>query len=104
MRSAALLVSLAPAVYTTAAGAGEPPLAAAQSPSVASPPVDGGLRSELARQAAELRELKLWRDTQTPAIASSLFRFSGFFQVDWVIHNQLSQDEINGASQPLNQD
>lgn len=39
-----------------------------------------------------------------PPSADPVFRFSGFFQVDWVIHNQQSQDEINGESQPLNQD
>ncbi len=32
-------------------------------------------------------------------------RVDGFVQIDWVIHNQESQDEINGSTgQPLNQD
>jgi hypothetical protein len=32
-------------------------------------------------------------------------RVSGFLQVDWIVHNQASQDEINGSTgAPLNQD
>jgi hypothetical protein len=41
----------------------------------------------------------------TDAAPSTTTHVSGFLQVDWIVHNQASQDEINGSTgAPLNQD
>jgi hypothetical protein len=32
------------------------------------------------------------------APSATTTRVSGFLQVDWVVHNQASQDEINGST------
>lgn len=41
----------------------------------------------------------------TPAVSTTTLRASAFVQVDWIVHNQLSQDDINGSTgAPLNQD
>jgi hypothetical protein len=63
-------------------------------------PADGqaDVRAELARQAAAIDALQA-RAARPPV------RLSGFAQVDWIVHDQLSQNEINGATgQPLNDD
>lgn len=79
----------------------------------AGPSSDDQLRAEVARQGAAIEELRaaLAKATKPPdpppppAPSSSPLKLSGWAQVDWVIHNQLSQDELNGSTgQPLNQD
>ncbi len=73
---------------------------------------DEQLRAELARQGAELTELRAAiaeekKQREAAAAAEQAkpplwerlgLRFSGFTQVDWVIHNQSSQNEINGST------
>lgn len=66
------------------------------------------VRAELARQSAELErqraELAALAQPQEPPPGPSL-RFSGYAQVDLVLHNQASQNEIDYATNaPLNQD
>jgi hypothetical protein len=80
---------------------------------------DAELRAELARQGAELTELRAAiaeekKQREAAAVAEQNkpplwdrlgLHFSGFTQVDWVIHNQSSQNEINGSTGLLlNQD
>jgi hypothetical protein len=87
---------------------------------------DAELRAELARQGAAIAELKAQLDAETtrqdeedtrrkerealeankPPLLDRLgLHFSGFTQVDWVIHNQSSQNESNGSTGLLlNQD
>ena len=69
------------------------------------PVPEDALRAEVARQGAAIDALaasleKERRERENPSV-----RVSGFLQADWVIHNQESQNEINGATgQPLNLD
>ncbi len=86
MRRLAWLGALAVATFAASARAEEAP----------SP--DDALRAEVARQGAAIDKLIAERDNQT-------VRVSGFIQADWIIHNQESQNEINGSTgQPLNLD
>lgn len=86
MRRLAWLGALAVAMFAASARAEEAP----------SP--DDALRAEVARQGAAIDKLIAERDSQT-------VRVSGFIQADWIIHNQESQNEINGSTgQPLNLD
>ena len=84
---------------------------------VAAPPPDElkTLREEMARQGAALAELKASLEEEkkqreeaektAPLFDRLGLTFSGFTQVDWVIHNQSSQNEINGSTGLLlNQD
>ena len=53
-----------------------------------------------ALRAAFDKEQKDRQDRLAPQV-----KVSGFVQVDWIVHNQSSQDEINGSTgAPLNQD
>ena len=67
------------------------------------------LRAELDRQGAALsllerREAERTRDERAAKAAATL-TVSGYAQVDWVLHNQASQNEIDYATgTPLNQD
>jgi hypothetical protein len=64
-----------------------------------------GLRTELARQAEELRALRADLDDEKRARERAVVRVSGFVQVDWILHNQSSQNEINDSNGTLlNQD
>jgi hypothetical protein len=60
---------------------------------------DAAIRAELARQAAAIEAL------QKEAEAKPNVRVSGYVQVDWTVHNQSSQNEIDYATgQPMNLD
>jgi hypothetical protein len=64
------------------------------------------LRAELARQAAAIAELQRELAQQRKAEpAPNAVHMSGYMQVDWVVHNQASQSEVNPSTGlPLNQD
>src|SRR5580700_9962445 len=77
------------------------------SPTPASPPAPSveALRAELAQQSAAIAELRSGLDAERAAREHPKVRVSGFVQIDWVVHNEQSQDEINGSNgQLLNQD
>ncbi len=61
------------------------------------------IRGQLAEQSAaiaRLRALEEQRAREKPAV-----RVSGYVQIDWILHNEASQDEINySTGTPLNQD
>lgn len=61
------------------------------------------IRAQLAEQSAAIARLKALEEQRVrdkPAV-----RVSGYVQMDWIIHNQASQDEINySTGTPLNQD
>ena len=69
------------------------------------PPDESATRAELARQAASIDALKrevldAKHEKEHPAL-----RVSGYVQVDWIVHDGQSQNEVNGSTgQPLNQD
>ena len=64
--------------------------------------------SAFQKQQAELDALKAALEREQEEREQSLVpqvRLSGFVQVDWVVHNQMSQDEVNGSTgAPLNED
>ena len=63
------------------------------------------LRAELGRQAQAIESLRLAQEEAKRARENPLIRLSGYAQIDWTIHNQLSQNEINFATgEPLNRD
>ncbi len=66
------------------------------------------LRAEVARQGAALERLERREAERTraeSAPSAPAIVVSGYAQVDWVLHNQASQNEINYATNtPLNQD
>lgn len=98
MRLATILGALALATFAGSARAEDSPPAAA-------PPQDDALRAEVARQGAAIDELRAALDKERQALENPVVRFSGYLQVDWVIHNQESQNELNGSTgMPLNQD
>jgi hypothetical protein len=73
-------------------------------PPTATPEEVASLRAELARQSAALDDMRASIDKLQHAWPSYI-RVGGYVQVDWVVHNQSSQDEINGSTgQPLNLD
>jgi hypothetical protein len=59
----------------------------------------------VARQATALDALTASLERERQKREHPTVRVSGFVQIDWVIHNQESQDEISGSTgQPLNMD
>ena len=87
----AVLLALAGMAVAVPARAGEP---ATASDDVAA------IRKELARQAADIAQLKATAAGEQPNV-----RVSGYVQIDWTLHNQSSLDEVNlSTRQPLNQD
>jgi len=96
MRRLTWLIVLAVTTLTASAWAGDP-----------EPPGDDW-HSAFLKQHAELDALraafeKEQKDRQERLAAQ--VKVSGFVQVDWIVHNQASQDEINGSTgAPLNQD
>ena len=87
-----------------------PAPSSASSPAPAAPPSspprdDDALRAELARQGAAIQQLRVSLETEKTERQNPAVRVSGFVQTDWIIHDQESQNEINGSTgQPLNQD
>lgn len=66
------------------------------------------MAAELARQNAALERLERREAERTAAEqakAVSVLSLSGYLQLDWVLHNQASQNEVNySTGAPLNQD
>jgi hypothetical protein len=97
MRFAPILGALALAIFATSARAEEAP--------APPPPPDGAVQAELARQAAAIDELRASLDEEKRKTDHPAVRVSGFIQVDWIVHDQESQDQLNGSTgAPLNQD
>jgi hypothetical protein len=68
-----------------------------QSPPAASAEEVAALRAEVAQQRAAIEKLQAHDERE--------LQLSGYAQVDWVVHNQASQNEVNYSSGvPLNQD
>jgi hypothetical protein len=62
------------------------------------------LRAELAQQDARLAKLEKAREAPRPTSPPEV-RVSGYVQLDWTLHHQASQNEVDYASDlPLNQD
>jgi hypothetical protein len=103
MRTIPVLGALALVTITGSARAEEP------APAAPAAPAADGAQAELARQAAAIEQLSATveadrrvadrRQADKPPIV-----VSGFIQIDWVIHNQESQNEINGQGELLNLD
>jgi hypothetical protein len=110
MRWFALLGALALTALTAGARAEEaappppPPPPAAATPTQARAFREDAVQAELARQAAAIDELRTLLEKEQNERKFPAVRLSGFLQVDWVIHNQQSQNDVNAAGQPLNQD
>jgi hypothetical protein len=69
------------------------------------PAHEDALNAEVARQGAAIDALAAALEKERRERENPTVRVSGFIQADWVIHNQESQNEINGSTgQPLNQD
>jgi hypothetical protein len=102
-RRLALLGAIAGATFTAPARAQEAsPAATAAAPSSSD---DSALRAELARQGAAISALQQSLATEKDARLHPTLKVSGFAQIDWVIDNQASQDQLNGSTgQPLNLD
>lgn len=83
-----------------------PPANAASEPLPSSaPPPDDALRAEVARQGAAIDELRSALGEERRQQAHPAIHVSAYVQTDWIIHDQVSQNEINGSTgQPLNQD
>jgi len=61
------------------------------------------IRAELARQKLALERLE--RREAERATEEAALRLSGYVQLDWMLYNQASQDEVNHSTgAPLNQD
>lgn len=61
------------------------------------------IRAQLAEQSATIA--RLGETEEQRARAKPLVRVSGYVQMDWIVHNQASQNEINHSTEsPLNQD
>ncbi|HXX68923.1 MAG TPA: hypothetical protein VEK07_17180 [Polyangiaceae bacterium] len=70
-------------------------------------PIEGGLQAAVAQQGAAIEALRALLDSARKRFESgqSLVHLSGFLQVDWVVYDQASQDQVNGSTgAPLNED
>lgn len=105
MKRLAPLIVLAVTTFTASAWAGGPGDAAG--PPAQQPPTEDW-HAAFQKQQAQLDALQAAFDEEHKERAEHLapkVRVSGFLQVDWVVHNQESQNEINGSTgAPLNQD
>jgi hypothetical protein len=107
MRGLAWLGPLALATAASSAGAQggllDPPPPPASS--VQTLPADDSLQAQVGRQEAAVDALRVTLEEERKARESPAVRVTGFLQVDWVIHDQASENETNGSTeQPLNQD
>src|SRR5579884_1041574 len=101
MRPLAVLVALALPTIAVSARADEAPAPQPSPPLAAGDPV----AAEVARQGAAIDRLRAQLDEEKRARENAPVRVSGFLQADWIIHNQASQNEINGSTgAPLNQE
>jgi hypothetical protein len=100
MQPRSVVVALSLVSFTTRARADDLP-AATPAP-VAQTPTD----EAIARQAAQIDALRADLEAQKHARSEHpAVRFSGFVQVDWIVNNQASQNEISDSNgSPLNQD
>ena len=94
---------LVPTIPSPAGAQPGAPAGPPESPQFASADDVEAIRAELAEQSAaidRLKALEAQRSRDKPAV-----RVSGYVQIDWIVHNQTSQDEINySTGTPLNQD
>jgi hypothetical protein len=107
MRWRRLAVALSVTLLSTGAHAEGPlpQLPANPPPPPASVAPDAVLRAELARQSSALEALTASLEQERQKREHPAVRLSGFVQIDWVVHNQASQDEVSGSTgQPLNLD
>jgi hypothetical protein len=105
MRSFAATIALASALLSIKASADKPPgeRAAPHEPSPTNEADE--LREAIARQGAQIEALRAELDASRGAREHPLLHLSGFVQIDWIVHNQSSQDEVNDANGTLlNQD
>ncbi len=103
MARLALLGALAFVATTTRARAEEAATPPTPTPALVLDPA--ALSAELARQQITLDDLRAQLAAERDAREHPWVRVSGFLQLDWIVHNQLSQDQLNGSTgQPLNQD
>ncbi len=92
------LIHTSPAGAQTSAPAGRP-----ESPQSVSVDDVATIRAQLAEQSNAITRLKALEEQR--AREKSKVRVSGYVQIDWTLHNQASQDEINySTGKPLNQD
>jgi hypothetical protein len=84
------------------------PAPAAPAPTLLPSDEAAGLHAELARQAASIDDLRASiaeERNERERARESVARVSAYVQVDWVIHNQSSQNQLNGSTgSPLNLD
>jgi hypothetical protein len=86
-----------------AAGPSPSPAASTAAPGAASDSVDAG--AAIASLSAQLDALRVELDAEKRAREHPPVRLSGFVQVDWIVHNQASANEINDSNGALlNQD
>lgn len=102
----AVLALLAAAGLTDRARAADEPASSAPQPPAPAPAEDAEpLRAELARQAAAIAELRAALEQEKAARQHPQLELSGYAQVDWTLHQELSQDEVDHSTGlPLNQD
>jgi hypothetical protein len=84
-----------------------PSPAPADEPLTVPPPSAPAAASDdaIARQSAEIEALRADLETEKHAREHPAVRGSGFIQIDWIAHNQASQNEINDSNGALlNQD
>lgn len=97
----ATLGNAAPAGGESTDGLAAPATAVAQTASASVPSEGSAIRAELARQAAAIDALRAAVEAEKRARQPPFIRFSGFVQVDWVVHDQASQNEINESNGTL---
>jgi hypothetical protein len=91
--------AVATLVYAARAGAQDAAVAPPSAADVAA------LRAEVVKQAEAIEELRHKASGSVLATEGTTLRLSGYAQVDWVIDNQASQDEVDHSTNlPLNQD
>jgi hypothetical protein len=92
-----------PSLPITAGAQASAPAVASESPRFASAEAVAALQRQLTEQAGAIERLRLLE--QQHAREKPVVRVSGYVQVDWVVHNQASQNEVDySTGLPLNQD
>src|SRR5277367_3596068 len=99
-RGLALLGAIAGATFTAPAHAqatspATPTTPAATAPASPASSDDSALRAELARQGAAISALQQSLAAEKDARLHPALTVSGFAQIDWVLDNQASQDQLN---------
>ncbi len=112
MRARAALLGgtlLASAVWARPSRAEDPPATVAQSAESSAgeprPEEVAAWRAESARQAQAIEQLRASVADEKRARENPTARVSGYVQIDWILHNQASVNEVDYAqNRPLNQD